>query len=256
MLNDAQLQIETEEQRDELRKVLKALESNAELNLFDQLFADYAGVPNQWSALKTLSAYFHFETPLSIIIKQNEPLSASSRSSLNVWSTRALEALAPKCIHHPGRPSYGMRFGKAYCAQCISGIDTAGTKVDKHVIPRECFVTYKSGDTWAAIDGTGCAHWVAHQRNVSKSSNLCSADCTLRVPDLIMNTSSIARAGVSLNDIWANNARNHCGLVVKVEPLRGTPPNKITIRHDSSEQGGVFENDFDTYFKGAGTFHR
>lgn len=40
-----------------------------------------------------------------------------------------------------------------------------------------------------------------------------------------------------------------------VEPKKPEEP-KITIRHDSSNQGKVADNEFATYFKGKGTFHR
>jgi hypothetical protein len=160
------------------------------------------------------------------------------------------------CTQHPGRPSAGVRFGKNYCQKCIDGINGAVAQVDVHVEPKACFVIYKGSDTWAPITGTGCAHWVAHNRGISRGEK-CLDGKTLRVPELIDGMTELPnRKDVAVNDIWANSARDHCGLVIKVVAKAGTPPNTITIRHDSSAQGGVKENDFDLYFKGSGTFHR
>ena len=50
---------------------------------------------------------------------------------------------------------------------------------------------------------------------------------------------------------------DHTGLVIRVTPAAqagGQPA--ITIRHDSSGQGRVAENDFATYFHGHGAFYR
>lgn len=58
------------------------------------------------------------------------------------------------------------------------------------------------------------------------------------------------------NDIWASPSLDHTGLVIRVTPaMAGGRPN-ITIRHDSSGQGRVAENDFATYFHGHGFFYR
>jgi hypothetical protein len=154
------------------------------------------------------------------------------------------------CTYHTGRPAAGTKFGKDYCQQCLDGIAAAVLMVDAHVVPKECFVVYNGGDTWAPITGTGCAHWVAHQLSISKGSNFCLDGKTLRVPELIADTQTIARADVKVNDIWANEGLTHCGLVIAASDQG------ITIRHDSSAQGGVHDNDFDSYFHGQGTFHR
>jgi hypothetical protein len=60
---------------------------------------------------------------------------------------------------------------------------------------------------------------------------------------------------VRVNDIWASPSLDHTGLVIRVTPAStGGRPN-ITIRHDSSGQGRVAENDFATYFHGHGSFY-
>jgi hypothetical protein len=159
------------------------------------------------------------------------------------------------CVHHPGRPTAATVFGKDYCQQCKTGIDNAVSQVDVHVVPKECFVVYKGGDTWAPITGTGCAHWVAHQlgASASTSSENCLAGRTLKVKKLIEGRQAIARANVKKDtDIWFNDIQDHCGLVVEVT----TGAAKITIRHDSSAQKGVKDNDFDQFFGGKGSFCR
>lgn len=75
------------------------------------------------------------------------------------------------------------------------------------------------------------------------------------VPDLVAAKSKIAVENVKVNDIWANDGLNHCGLVVKAEEDRAGVV-QIQIRHDSSNQGGVFTNDFRGYFHGQGSFYR
>ena len=62
---------------------------------------------------------------------------------------------------------------------------------------------------------------------------------------------------VRVGDIYVNSPKTHCVIVsrirtVKVKPLQ----RKITIKHASIRQGRVAENDFDTYFKGKGSFFR
>jgi hypothetical protein len=55
-----------------------------------------------------------------------------------------------------------------------------------------------------------------------------------------------------VGDIWANSEMSHCGIAIVVASAGA----QITIRHDSSGQGGVYNNDFDHYFGGEGMFYR
>jgi len=64
---------------------------------------------------------------------------------------------------------------------------------------------------------------------------------------------------VQAGDIWADYPHlGHCGLVVRIfdDTVGNKKVKRITIKHCSSGQGGVFENDFDIYFKGHGKFYR
>ncbi len=166
-----------------------------------------------------------------------------------------------RCCIHPGRESAGVVFGKPYCQICINGQKAAvKTVVDtnSHVEPKDCFITYKHGDLWEAFTGTGCAHWVSHQLNISQGSswNKCLKGCSIRVPDVVFGKQKIAdHKDVQVNDIWTNVALAHTGLVSKIDD-DGAGNIKISITHDSSGQGGVRTNDFATYFHGQGNFYR
>ena len=165
-----------------------------------------------------------------------------------------------KCVLHPGRPSVVTIFGKEYCAKCQTGITDARKKVDKHVEPKDCFIWYVSNDNWQPITGTGCAHWVSHQLNVhvGGSGDCCFQGFTYRVPVLVRSRTRVPDiAHVKVNDIWASPTLDHTGLVIRIAPAAkaGGQPT-ITIRHDSSGQGKVAENDFATYFHGHGSFYR
>lgn len=163
---------------------------------------------------------------------------------------------AKKCKEHPGKPGETNSLG-VYCKVCTEQIKAAQASVNSHVSPKDCFITYKDASTgWVRIEGTGCAHWVAHQRNLKKNYGGCAEGYKFRVPEVIAGARKIDRKteDVKINDIWANSKKDHCGLVLKVEG-KGDKT-KITIRHCSSGQGGVVDNDFQSHFKGDGDFYR
>ena len=164
-----------------------------------------------------------------------------------------------RCVHHPGRPSVAMIYQQNYCLDCQRGIFAARARVDRHVVPRDCFVWYASANNWQPIAGTGCAHWVAHQRGIQRGgrNEQCLGGHTYRVRTLIQGLATVATANVQVNDIYVTPAVDHTGLVIAVaaSPQPSQPPT-ITIRHDSSAQGAVSDNDFAAYFHGQGTFHR
>jgi hypothetical protein len=164
------------------------------------------------------------------------------------------------CSVHPSLKSVGKINGVECCAICKKDIDAAVKKVDKHVEPKACFLWYEGGKTgWEPIDGTGCAHWVAHQRGIKRGSagEQCMLGYPFRVKTMIGGLSEVKLADVKVDDVYCTPSKDHTGIVVKVvaDPKAPDKP-KITIRHDSSAQGKVAENEFATYFKGKGTFHR
>lgn len=163
------------------------------------------------------------------------------------------------CVFHPGRKAVMTYANQHYCAQCEAGIQAARLRVDRHVEPKDCFVWYASADNWQPISGTGCAHWVAHQLGIRRgsSSEKCREGYSYRVRTLIQGLRRIELKDVRANDIYVTPRQDHTGLVIRVapNPVAGKPP-RITIRHDSSNQGRVADNDFQTYFHGRGDFYR
>ena len=166
----------------------------------------------------------------------------------------------PKCVLHPGRESVTTVCSKNYCEKCRTGIVAARGRVDAHVEPKDCFIWYVSNDNWQPITGTGCAHWVSHQLNIhaGTAGEQCLCGFTFRVPTLVRSRTPVPNIGqVRVNDIWASPTLDHTGIVIKVVPAKvanGQPT--LTIRHDSSGQRKVAENDFATYFHGKGSFYR
>jgi hypothetical protein len=124
------------------------------------------------------------------------------------------------CVYHSGRKSVSSAYGKPYCEKCTSGIATAMAEVDSHISPRECFVEYKGNDQWGPIYGTGCAHWVAHEKGITSGGQKCQAGFTLRVSDLVSGRPKVNRGDVQPGDIWAEfEGSAHCGIVRSVESL-------------------------------------
>lgn len=251
--DNADLQVETADQKAEIIRALGHIVELPPERLAEQRYSDYEGTPEQWTLMKIVNAYFY--SAMSPSLSEENFLQELTEYGVRNRIDELVTRMLANCVHHPGRPSTGTVFGKSYCQKCNDGIAVAVSRVDKHVEPKACFVIYKGSDTWDPISGTGCAHWVAHQRGISRGEK-CLDGKTLRVPDLTNGLTKIPRANVVINDIWANDAEDHCGLVIKVQPKAGSPPNIITIRHDSSDQGGVKENDFDSHFKAKGTFNR
>jgi hypothetical protein len=167
-----------------------------------------------------------------------------------------------RCVHHPGRESVLTVNQRGYCANCQTGIVAARNQVDRHVVPKDCFVWYVRANTWQAITGTGCAHWMAHQLGIrsTASQEQCLAGYICRVATLVQRTTAVPLANVRVNDIYVSPNTDHTGLVIRVTPSPPTPAGpgrpQIMIRHDSSRQGGVSDNEFATYFQGSGTFRR
>lgn len=166
-----------------------------------------------------------------------------------------------KCSIHPGSNAVGKVNGVDVCAPCKTELAAAAKKVDKHVDPKECFVWYEGGKAgWQPIPGTGCAHWVSHQRGYKRGgeSERCMLGYTFRVKTMLGGLSEVKKlSDVKVNDVYATPSKDHTGLVIKVLANKAKPEEPtITIRHDSSAQGKVADNEFATYFKGKGSFYR
>lgn len=164
-----------------------------------------------------------------------------------------------RCIHHPGRTSVLTINNKYYCAECERGIIAARLLVNGHVEPKACFIWYVGSNHWQPIAGTGCAHWVAHQRGIRRgtANEQCLEGFTYRVRKLVDGMTVVALANVQVDDIWASPTLDHTGLVLTVKPsVVAGGVSTIIIRHDSSGQGRVSDNEYATYFHGRGTFYR
>ena len=165
------------------------------------------------------------------------------------------------CIKHPSRKVVTPLFG-GLCEKCAEQVKSEQKNIHRHVEPKECFVSYTGGTLgWKSIPGTGCAHWVAHQLGITAPHiNICALGYQFRVPDIISGARKIDRQEekVEINDIWANSNQNHCGLVSNIEDVKTGEKviQKITIKHCSSNQGMVAENDFNSHFNGDGNFYR
>jgi hypothetical protein len=162
------------------------------------------------------------------------------------------------CLIHSAVKAVYSLYGQSYCEKCKKDMEEARKKVDKHVVPKECFIEYKGSKAgWGAIDGTGCAHWLAHQKNVKKGSAKCLAGFTLRVPDMVTGKSEVKLADVKVGDFYTKPGLAHIGVVISVtKPKKDGDPPDIMIENDSSAQGGVAKNSFATYFKKQGRFFR
>lgn len=170
-----------------------------------------------------------------------------------------------KCCLHPGRKSVDNIYSQFYCDPCVKGIAAARLAVDRHVEPKDCFIWYVGAPGWRPIDGTGCAHWVAHQLDIKngREGDKCLAGFTYRVSVLVQGKRKVVdtlnKVGkltdVQINDIYVMPAMNHTGLVFKIETDdKGDPT--IWIRHDSSGQGKLAENKLSFFAKGNGSFYR
>ena len=97
-----------------------------------------------------------------------------------------------KCVHHPGHNGVVLYGRNYYSAKCKEGIAGARKGVHRDIEPKECFVMFRGGDTWETIEGTGCAHWVAHERQIHSGGQdrQCLLGYTLRIPDLIAGLST------------------------------------------------------------------
>lgn len=116
--------------------------------------------------------------------------------------------------------------------------------VDGHVDPKDCFIELASTRAgWRAIPGTGCAHWVAHQRGApTGTSRACDAGFEYRVTDLLgsLTQRSTDLQGARVGDVWSASGSSHVGIVRAVNHEDGgTRVVSVSVENDSSASGGV-----------------
>ncbi len=167
--------------------------------------------------------------------------------------------MAGQCVYHPGRDAVVAIAGNNYCEPCRDGQDAARLRVDRHVVPAECFLTYLGHDDWSPMHGTGCAHWVAHQLAIQTGAphNRCLRGFTTRVRDLFGGLTRVSQLErVRAGDIYVTPNADHCGMVSRVLVEQRTGERRIWIQHDSVRQRGLAEDEFAPQFGGKGAFYR
>lgn len=112
--------------------------------------------------------------------------------------------------------------------------------VPQHVVPKDCFV-WKDGSAatpWRVIPGTGCAHWVAHQKKIRHGAK-CFAGCSIRVRDVVHGLTRHDIADAKVQDIWTMANLSHCGLVVGLNKDKAGKIVSVEVQNCSSAKGGV-----------------
>jgi hypothetical protein len=122
--------------------------------------------------------------------------------------------------------------------------DQARALVDAHVVPRSCFIELESARAgYRPISGTGCAHWVAHQRGgPSGTTNVCMLGFKYRVTELLASLyqASADLQGARVGYVWSASATSHVGIVRAVHlEDGGTRIVSVDVENDSSASGGV-----------------
>jgi hypothetical protein len=133
---------------------------------------------------------------------------------------------------------------------CHATAKEAANDVDQHVVPSDCFVWEVGRDQcpigcgrWKAIQGTGCAHWVAHQMNIENGPT-CNAGKSIRVKNVVEGRTSNTLEEAEVDDIWTNNELKHTGIVREVKANDDGKVTDALVEHDSSRQGGVVTDHF------------
>jgi len=122
--------------------------------------------------------------------------------------------------------------------------EQARALVDAHVVPRNCFIELESARAgYRPITGTGCAHWVAHQRGGPQGqSHVCMDGFKFRVTELLASLyqASADLQGARVGYVWSASGSSHVGIVRAVHLEEGgTRIVSVDVENDSSERGGV-----------------
>jgi hypothetical protein len=149
----------------------------------------------------------------------------------------------------------------------------AAKEVDAYVEPRECFIWHINSkwgfQSFSATGDTPCAHYVAHQLELKATNGVrCHLGYPVRVSDLVSRLGDpISIDEVKAGDVWArlkganrggggNEPTSHCGMVRGVVRTEDGKPPVITIRHCSSGQRKVADDDWAKRFGSGGQFYR
>ncbi len=139
-------------------------------------------------------------------------------------------------------------------------------QVDDHVSPRGCFIWNHGGNVgYQPIPGTGCAHWVAHEKGWDSGKvlvNGCEKGYLIRVADLfVLAGDQVDVWDVVVGNVWIlkNETESHTGIVSKVTPARQGDEDAnptIEIEDCSSSQCDVVKDDWASYFHSGGKFYK
>ena len=122
--------------------------------------------------------------------------------------------------------------------------EEAVLRVPAHVEPKDCFVWYVNNKVgWDTMPGTGCAHWVAHQLNITDGL-ACDKGFTVRVRDIVARRVAVEMNDVEAGHLWENpRDASHIGIVRSVNK-EGVKVISVEVEHDSSRGGGVMTSTF------------
>ncbi|MEK7395624.1 MAG: DUF4157 domain-containing protein [Candidatus Poribacteria bacterium] len=157
--------------------------------------------------------------------------SAQTTAATTTATTTTATTAAPITVTVNGITYYNTRAG-------------AEAAVPTHVSPRSCFV-WRDGPTghpWRVIPGTGCAHWVAHQRGISGPG--CYDNYALRVSQVVAGLTSYNLPNARVGDIWTNIGGSHTGIVRGINTNSAGTVISVNVEHCSSGSGGVVTSTF------------
>jgi hypothetical protein len=135
--------------------------------------------------------------------------------------------------------------------------------VDGHVSPKQCFVELEStAKGYRPIPGTGCAHWVAHQKNIQAASNHCLEGYAYRVAQVTSGRTKHGLQEAAAGQIWTNADGTHTGIgngccfcklnddvppcAVRDVTKKDGKVTSVSVEHCSSGHGGVVTSSFST----------
>jgi len=118
--------------------------------------------------------------------------------------------------------------------------------VDKHWTPKDCAVELESSAAgYRPIPGTGCAHWVAHQKGINGAPG-CADGRAIRVSQVIAGKSEYKIREAAVGDIWVQPGGGHTGIVRSLTKNKDGIITELEVEHCSSGQGGVVKSKFTT----------
>lgn len=209
-------------------------------------------IPAGFSILFSVNVYVKDETePTSTIsgtfkkTQQTLELNLSAESAAAGYTTDSLLPVVTnmsQCVSNKSEWWQGMMSFDPVALERETYYSTrneAVAHVSSHVEPKYCFVWADgpSSTPWRPIPGTGCAHWVAHQKGIQSSPG-CYDRYGIRVSQVVSGKTRYSISDGRVGDIWTTTDLGHCGIVI------GVNSGSVTVRHCSSGSGGVVVSTF------------